>query len=149
MGKKYKGGCQCGAVQFEIDGELGHASICHCRMCQKAFGNYFAPLVSVDADQIHWKGPKPNLFASSNVVNRGFCEKCGTPLTYEVKGTVSLAIGAFDHPEQIAPTIQYGCEGRISIFDNINEIPRHRTDEFFDEAPYLKQIISFQRADED
>jgi hypothetical protein len=32
------GGCQCGAVRYRIEGDLGRASICHCRMCQKAFG---------------------------------------------------------------------------------------------------------------
>ena len=36
------GGCQCGAVRYALMSEPTHASICHCRMCQKAFGNYFA-----------------------------------------------------------------------------------------------------------
>ena len=32
----YTGGCQCGAVRFRVAGPLRHASICNCRMCQKA-----------------------------------------------------------------------------------------------------------------
>ena len=43
----YSGGCQCGAVRFRVEGPLGDASVCHCRMCQKAFGAFYAPLVSV------------------------------------------------------------------------------------------------------
>lgn len=46
MTTKHTGGCQCGAVRYEISGGLGRASICHCRMCQKALGNAFAPLVT-------------------------------------------------------------------------------------------------------
>ena len=38
----HEGGCQCGAVRFSV-GRLGRGSICHCRMCQKAFGSFFGP----------------------------------------------------------------------------------------------------------
>ena len=41
------GGCQCGAVRYELYSEPTEPSICHCRMCQKAFGNYIAPLAGV------------------------------------------------------------------------------------------------------
>ena len=37
----YSGGCQCGAVRFHVEGALGDASVCHCRMCQKATGNFY------------------------------------------------------------------------------------------------------------
>ena len=47
MSETYSGGCQCGAVRFRIRGVLKDASICHCRMCQKAFGHFYAPLVGV------------------------------------------------------------------------------------------------------
>ncbi len=83
VGKALKGGCQCGAVRFEVAGTLGTPSICHCRMCQKAFGNYFAPLVNMGEAKLTWLKAEPKRFQSSNWVKRGFCPDCGTPLTYE------------------------------------------------------------------
>ncbi|MET0640383.1 MAG: GFA family protein, partial [Hyphomicrobium sp.] len=47
MNELHTGGCQCGAVRFRVEGELGDASVCHCRMCQKAFGSFYAPLVTI------------------------------------------------------------------------------------------------------
>jgi hypothetical protein len=46
------GGCQCGAVRFRINGRLGRASICHCRMCQKQFGSFFSALVTVPPESL-------------------------------------------------------------------------------------------------
>ena len=43
----HAGSCHCGAVRFRVEGALGDASVCHCRMCQKASGNFYAALVSV------------------------------------------------------------------------------------------------------
>ena len=90
------GGCQCGAVRFRA-AHLGRASLCHCRMCQKAFGNYFAPLVGVEG--LVWTKGAPALFRSSTQARRGFCRDCGTPLTFETASGIDLAIGAFDTPK--------------------------------------------------
>ena len=49
-GLQLSGGCQCGAVRYRVTGPLIDPSICHCRMCQKAFGSLFAPLVGVKLD---------------------------------------------------------------------------------------------------
>src|SRR5688572_4609788 len=90
---KYSGGCQCGAVRFHVEGPLGDASVCHCRMCQKASGNFYMPLVSVRGAKLTWTRGAPSYFRSSNHVQRGFCEKCGTPLTFTASDGVGLAIG--------------------------------------------------------
>ncbi len=39
MSEMASGGCQCGAVRFR-GSRFGRSSICHCRMCQKAFGGF-------------------------------------------------------------------------------------------------------------
>ena len=145
----FKGGCQCGAVRFEVTGPLGRASVCHCRMCQKAFGNVFAPLVSVrEAQAFRWTKAEPARFASSNLVQRGFCPACGTPLTYEAPDGVAVAIGAFDHPGEIVPDIEYGSEGRVAWFDHVNDWPTRTTMEDIAASPYLDKLISYQYPDE-
>ncbi len=148
MMKTHKGGCQCGAVRFEATGTLGRASICHCRMCQKAFGNYFAPLVSVREVVFRWTKAEPKRFSSSNLVKRGFCGDCGTPLTYEAPDGIAVAIGAFDHPEIIEPDIQYGVEARIDYLDHLNDWPVRATLDDIEAAPYLSELVSFQYHDE-
>ena len=91
MSEVASGGCQCGAVRFRAS-KFGRASICHCRMCQKAFGGFFGALVT--AHDLEWTRGEPKRFASSNKVQRGFCAACGTPLTYEYGGPVEVAVGA-------------------------------------------------------
>ncbi|MDB5447359.1 MAG: glutathione-dependent formaldehyde-activating, partial [Phenylobacterium sp.] len=59
------GGCQCGAVRFRVDGELGRASLCHCRMCQKAFAAPFGALVTVAQHQLVWTRGARQRFQSS------------------------------------------------------------------------------------
>lgn len=145
----HTGGCQCGAVRFRVEGALGDASVCHCRMCQKAFGAFYAPLVSVRGAKLTWTRGTPARFKSSNFVERGFCATCGTPLTYEAPDGVALAIGAFDHPETIAPVMQFGVEGKLPYADRIASLPSRHTFDDLEAAPFLDKIVSYQHPDHD
>src|SRR5690606_14655231 len=138
----YSGGCQCGAVRFRVEGALGDASVCHCRMCQKAFGSFYAPLVSVREAELEWTRGEPKRFRSSNHVLRGFCAECGTPLTFEAPDGVALAIGAFDQPEEIAPVIQWGVEAKLPYVDAIPSLPGETTEADMESAPYLAEMDS-------
>lgn len=145
----HTGGCQCGAIRFRVEGALGEASVCHCRMCQKAFGGFYAPLVWVRDLVFAWTRGQPKHFQSSNVVTRGFCANCGTPLTYEAPDGVAMAIGAFDHPERIAPRTQYGVEGKLPFMDGIAALPEKHTLSDVASTPYLGDVISYQHPDHD
>lgn len=109
------GGCQCGAVRYTVTGSLGEAGICHCRMCQRAAGNVFAPLVT--ATGVVWQG-EPGRWASSNIAERGFCSRCGTPLFFRdfdsPEGTCELMIGALDDPDIAPPDHHVGLESRVA-----------------------------------
>ncbi len=140
------GGCQCGAVRFSCEG-LGRASICHCRMCQKAFGGFFGPLVT--AIGLTWTRGKPSHFRSSNRVQRGFCAACGTPLTFEVDGAenVDVAIGAFDRPAEIVPVVRMGLQAKIPYVDMLGELPEIAATEKQKFADYYASIVSYQHPD--
>jgi hypothetical protein len=124
-------------------------SVCHCRMCQKAFGAYYAPLVAVGDAEVIWTRGEPKRFASSNYVKRGFCGDCGTPLTYEAPDGLSLAAGAFDDPSQLPPTVQFGVECKLAFVDAIPALPERETLDDLKDAPFLTTVVSYQHPDRD
>ncbi|VAW18552.1 Gfa-like protein, partial [hydrothermal vent metagenome] len=120
MSETLTGGCQCGAIRFATK-LVGRPSICHCRMCQKAFGGLFGPLVT--SHDGHWTRGKAKWFESSNVARRAFCPDCGTPLAYETRYGLELAIGAFDDPAKVAPLIQVNLTDKQPFFDGLTSLP--------------------------
>jgi hypothetical protein len=138
------GGCQCGAVRFSAR-LLGRGSICHCRMCQKAFGGFFGPLIT--AHDAKWTRGEPKWFQSSNAARRAFCGECGTPLAYETRFGLELAIGAFDDPALAAPSIQVNLADKLPFFDGLTSLPVRSDDgEWRD---FLAGIHSNQHPDHD
>ncbi|MBO9193671.1 GFA family protein [Rhizobium sp. 16-449-1b] len=149
MTSTYTGGCQCGAIRFRVQGTLKDSSICHCRMCQKAFGAYYAPLVSVRGTELEWTRGERKRFQSSNVVERGFCADCGTPLTYEAPDGIAIAAGAFDDPSALPPVIQFGTERKIDFVDHLHELPARVTEDDAEAAPFVLDLVSYQHPDHD
>ena len=124
MSEPLTGGCQCGAVRFRAGGQLGRASICHCRMCQKAFAGPFGALVTVSAADLVWTRGAPAHFQSSGKVKRGFCAACGTPLTFDYSDTViDLTVFAFDDPSAVEPVVQLARESRAPWIDQVADLP--------------------------
>jgi hypothetical protein len=120
----YTGGCQCGAIRFRATELLDNAHICHCRMCQKAVGNFFAALVGAPKAKFTWTRGSPANFSSSEGVERGFCAQCGTPLTYNHvdSQSIGLMIGTFDSPANIIPISQDSMESRMPWFKDITAV---------------------------
>jgi hypothetical protein len=127
--RPYSGGCQCGAVRFSCDPPRDRASVCFCRMCQKASGQPFMAFVRFRADQVHWSKP-PDIFKSSNMVERGFCAACGTPLTWRrIDGPyISLTLNSLDHPERVLPEMRFSAGSAPAWCHALADLPTREMD---------------------
>ncbi len=124
------GGCQCGALRFEAGAILDNPHVCHCRMCQRATGNFFAPFVGVPNHRLAWTRGEAAVFESSEGIERGFCRDCGTPLFYRPAGGghTSVMIGAFDHPAEIPVFYELGTESRAPQLDALGHVKSYATE---------------------
>jgi hypothetical protein len=99
----HKGSCQCGAIEFEVQGELSAPDACHCDQCRKSTGHY---LVSTDVkkEDLKVRGEENiSWYQSSEKVRRGFCLMCGSTLFFDAvfKDWIAVAMGAFDKPTNV------------------------------------------------
>jgi hypothetical protein len=125
MTATFSGGCQCGAVRYRAMARPANPHLCFCRMCQKSAGNYFVALGSVaNADLALTRG-EPSWFHSSDLVRRGFCNKCGTPLFYQEIGGdhIAILLGSLDDPEAVPPVWQSDIYGKAGWFAGLDTLP--------------------------
>jgi hypothetical protein len=144
------GGCQCGAVRYALYAEPVAADICHCRMCQKAMGNLFMAVASVPREQFAWTAGTPATWQSSAIAERGFCQQCGTPLSFRYlsRERISITAGSLDEPARARPTSQIGIESRVPWFAELADLPAKAT---ADDPPPggLDAVRSHQHPDRD
>ena len=151
MQVSWSGGCQCGAVRYHFQGAPAKAGICHCRMCQKAFGSWGAAFVSLPASNLRWTRGEPSEFRSSAIVARGFCPSCGTPLYMREDDdpNYEIAIGTLDDPGAVSGfTEQAGVESEVPWFSTMHLLPRQHTADYRS-ADDLARLTSLQHPDHD
>ena len=125
MSETWSGGCQCGAVRYRFTQKPQGAHICHCRMCQKAFGAFYAPLVGGPLERFELTRGEIAIFRSSDQVERGFCRDCGTPLSFSYIGGnwMGVSIGSLDNPDAFPPKDQHGVDSRLRWVNDIGDLP--------------------------
>lgn len=75
------GSCLCGAVKYEITGELMGIINCHCNTCRKAHSAAFSSVLPVPEDNFSLTGQEHlGAFESSPGKLRHFCQNCGSQI---------------------------------------------------------------------
>ena len=77
------GGCLCGAVRFELRGELRAVSVCHCGQCRKWTGHVVAATAVARDGLVLTEGRGLKWHRSSGSARRGFCGECGSSLFWQ------------------------------------------------------------------
>jgi len=125
------GGCLCGSVRYTARPTHREGYYCHCRMCQLAFGNTRAAFVNLRRDEVEWTSDAPSFYASSKFAKRGFCGRCGTPLSFEYLASerMDLSVGSLDDPAAVTPVSHFAVESRIATWHGEDGLPGQRLDE--------------------
>lgn len=124
---KVEGGCQCGAVRYNVTGEPLMAAICHCTMCRRAHAAPAVAWAMYQQEHVYFSQGQPKLYASSAEAQRGFCENCGTQIMFSASflpGLIDIAVGSLDNPQLVTPTLHYWHSEHLAWAEFADGLPR-------------------------
>jgi hypothetical protein len=110
MSDPITGGCLCGQLRFEAEGEPVYAGHCHCADCRKASGSGFIPFMGFPASAVRVTGEArqhrcPSLRGEAT---RNFCPHCGGLVFGGELGkddSHTIYAGTLDDPARFHPQI--------------------------------------------
>lgn len=95
------GGCLCGGVRWACIAPPLWQRFLHGRSFRRNCAAAVAACLGLPRGAFRWTAAAPLSFASSPVVSRGFCGRCGTPVCYENAGRPGefrVSAAALDDP---------------------------------------------------
>jgi len=101
---KVEGGCYCGALRYEAEGDPLFKGQCHCRECQYISGGSPNLVMGMAESGFRWTKGAPKVFQRSDLespVTREFCGECGTHITSKppsMAGAALIKVGTLDDP---------------------------------------------------
>jgi hypothetical protein len=121
------GGCHCGAIRYQAEGDVLTHGLCHCTDCRRHAG---APMVGwtmyPEAAVKVLKGT-PKVYASSENGRRHFCADCGTGLFYTnavvLRGIIDIQSGTYDDPDAVPARAHVQVAERIGWMERAHELP--------------------------
>ncbi len=123
----HKGSCLCGAVTFEVAGELAPPTACHCTKCRKHTGHFEAgtdvprsALTVMGEDKVGW-------YFSSEKVRRGFCTVCGSSLFFDPvqRDWIGIYMGAFDTPTHVKLAMHIFVADKGDYYEIADGLPQN------------------------
>lgn len=123
------GGCLCGAVRFELDGELERVAHCHCTLCQRAHGAAFATWAAMPNERVRVTAGESELthYRSSEIGTRSFCRRCGSSLFCSLDthpGVTDVALASLAPGHGAVPRAHLFWDDRVGWLALGDSLPR-------------------------
>ena len=125
-----EGRCLCGSIAFRYYGTPNWTLHCHCESCRRATSSPMTTWISVPRSSFCFTKGSPQYFNSSPGVKRGFCQNCGSPLTYEserVPEEVHLYAASLLDPRQVSPSRHVFAAEQLPWLEILDDLPRYAT----------------------
>jgi hypothetical protein len=109
------GGCQCGAVRYEITGPPITVYACHCTECQTQSGSAFAMAAVIPKQSFRVTKGTPKMSARKSsptmTIEGWFCSDCGTRLWHMPGGADypnrNVKPGTLDDTSSLTPATHF------------------------------------------
>ena len=114
------GGCLCTAVRYRVEGPLQQITACHCGQCRKITGHFFASTDALEADTTI-ECPEGTLtwYKSSDIAERGFCNRCGSCLFWRKfdSGRIAITPGTLDDTKSLTIERHIFCKWKGDYYE--------------------------------
>jgi hypothetical protein len=123
-----EGGCLCRAVRYHASGEPIAVVYCHCTWCRRATAAPVVAWAMFASERYELTAGEPAVHASSPGVERAFCARCGTQLSYRadyMPGLVDVTVGSLDDPHALPPQFHIWDSERLRWLELADGLPRH------------------------
>ena len=110
------GGCLCGSVRYRIGEAPKVVANCHCGMCRRQSGAAFLTFICVDESQFKIVSGSVESYRSSQEATRGFCRRCGSPLTFIFDASADeiwITAGSLDSPGEFSPVEDWFVDDKL------------------------------------
>jgi hypothetical protein len=101
------GGCMCGDIRYEIDGEPVFPHVCSCWKCRLWSGAPIVGWADFPLAGLQWTGRRgwPTLYRESETSQRGFCPRCGGTLCAMDDGSdvIGITTSSLDDSSSLRP----------------------------------------------
>ena len=124
------GGCLCGAVRYELAGELGPVTLCHCQYCRRVHGAPFVALSLMRSDHVQWVSGADRIeeVQTQGVGTRAFCRSCGTRLYNRPESApkiTMLVVESLDDDSGVKPLMHINLESKSAWYEIRDDLPRY------------------------
>lgn len=129
MASKLTGGCQCGAIRYEVTGAPRQTVACHCTDCQRQSGSAFGMTLLINETDFRLLQGELKSYTSTSEAGRAklgaFCPDCGTRIYHKPewrKGFVSVKPGTLDDTGWLRPDMHLWTDSKqpwVTIPDGV------------------------------
>ena len=121
------GGCHCGKVRYQAEGEALTHALCHCTDCRRHAGAPMVGWTMYPLDKVKVTKGQPRIYESSADGRRHFCGDCGTGIFYTnavmLPGIIDIQSATYDDPEAVPPRAHIQVAERIRWMERAHELP--------------------------
>ncbi|WP_168797977.1 GFA family protein [Pacificoceanicola onchidii] len=125
MPPKLSGRCLCGAVRYKTTAAPLWTALCHCESCRRACSAPVVAWMGFAPSDVKWEGTRKT-YQSSEIATRGFCETCGTQISFESTrwpGEIHLYAVSLDDPADYQPQLHCHAAERLPWLHMADDLP--------------------------